>query len=127
MMKSDCRGTIHQTEAHTQLGYRQIGVHTDVLSQEGSDLTVAWKLLLKSVTKKPWPNGSKRRRGARVRIEEHDTLLSLARNRPTCRARSVQGNSRTHQLQFLCLSAALLSPGCPRPSHLTTGDCLHPR
>jgi len=117
-----------RTDAHSPLRYPQIGVHTDVLSQDGSDLAAVLETIIEIGDEETLAQTvAAAFRGARLRIEEHNTLFSLALDTPGLLRPLSAREFSDGQLRFLCLCAALLSPRPPALIALNEPETsLHP-
>lgn len=98
-----------RTDADSPLRQPQIGVQTEILSQDGSDLAAALQTVLEigddSLLRETI---SAAFRGAALRIEATDTLFVLSLQVPGL-LRPLQARELSDgQLRFLCLCAALL-------------------
>jgi predicted ATPase len=117
-----------RTDADSPLRFPQVGVHTDVLASDGSDLAAALQTITEIGDEGFLTEAiSNAFRGASLCIAEHDTLFSLSLQMPgllrTLSARELSDG----QLRFLCLCAALLSPRPPALIALNEPETsLHP-
>lgn len=117
-----------RTDAHSPLRYPQIGVHTDILSQDGSDLAAALEAIIEIGDEDTLAETvAEAFRGARIRIEEQNALFSLALEMPGLLRPLAARELSDGQLRFLCLCAALLSPRPPALITLNEPETsLHP-
>jgi predicted ATPase len=105
-----------RTDSHSPLRYPQIGIQTNVLSHDGSDLAAALETILEIGDQATLESViAEAFRGAKLRIDASETLFSIYLDiqgllRPLSTREFSDG-----QLRFLCLCAALLSP---RPAGL---------
>lgn len=117
-----------RTDSDSPLRYPQVGVHTDVLSQDGSDLAAAIETIIE-IGDESFLNQivAHAFRGATIRVEEANTLFSIFLDLPgLLRPLSLRELS-DGQLRFLCLCAALLSPRPPALVALNEPETsLHP-
>ena len=117
-----------RTDAESPLRFPQIGVHTNVLSQDGSDLAAAIETIIEIGDEAFLTETiADAFRGAFVRVAEADTLFSVLLEMPgLLRPLSLREVS-DGQLRFLCLCAALLSPRPPALIALNEPETsLHP-
>lgn len=117
-----------RTDARSPLRYPQIGLHTDVLSQDGSDLAAALETIIEIGDEDALADTVARAfGGARLRVDEHSTLFSFALEIPGLLRPLSAREFSDGQLRFLCLAAALLSPRSPALIALNEPETsLHP-
>lgn len=117
-----------RTDADSPLRRPQIGVHTSVLSPGASDLAAALETILeigdagglRDIVARAFS-------GARLRIEERETLFSVSLEAPGLLRPLTAREFSDGQLRFLCLCAALLSPRPPALIALNEPETsLHP-
>lgn len=117
-----------RTDAESLLRQPQIGVQTEVLAQDGSDIAASLQTILEIGDDALLRESiSTAFRGASVVIEAADTLFSLSLQTPGL-LRPLQARELSDgQLRFLCLCAALLSPRPPSLLALNEPETsLHP-
>jgi len=117
-----------RTDAASPLRFPQIGVHTNVLSHDGSDLAAALETILE-IGDAAALNESIARAfgGASLRISAHETLFSVHLQVPGLLRPLDAREFSDGQLRFLCLCAALLSPRPPALIALNEPETsLHP-
>ncbi len=117
-----------RTDAHSPLRYPQVGVHTNVLSQDGHDLAAALETILEIGDSEALETAvAEAFRGARVRIESEGTLFAVSLQVPGLQRPLSARELSDGQLRFLCLCAALLSPRPPALIALNEPETsLHP-
>ena len=117
-----------RTDADSLLRQPQIGVQTEVLAQDGSDIAASLQTILEigddALLRETISTAF---RGASLVIEAADTLFSLSLHTPGL-LRPLQARELSDgQLRFLCLCAALLSPRPPSLLALNEPETsLHP-
>jgi predicted ATPase len=117
-----------RTDAMSPLRYPQIGVHTNVLSHDGSDLAAALETIIE-IGDEAALNESIARAfgGASLRISSNETLFSVHLQVPGLLRPLDAREFSDGQLRFLCLCAALLSPRPPSLIALNEPETsLHP-
>lgn len=117
-----------RTDPMSPLRYPQIGVQTNVLSHDGSDLAAALETILE-IGDKAGLNETIARAfgGARLRIAAVETLFSIRLEVPGLLRPLDAREFSDGQLRFLCLCAALLSPRPPALIALNEPETsLHP-
>lgn len=117
-----------RTDAQSPLRYPQIGVQTNVLSHDGSDLAAALETILEIGDEPALTDAIARAfRGARLRVEAQQTLFSIHLEVPGLLRCLDAREFSDGQLRFLCLCAALLSPRPPALIALNEPETsLHP-
>lgn len=117
-----------RTDGRSPLRYPQIGLHTDVLSPDGVDLAAAPETVIEIGDEEALIDTvASAFGGARLRVEEHHTLFSLALEIPGLLRPLSARELSDGQLRFLCLTAALLSPRPPALIALNEPETsLHP-
>ncbi len=117
-----------RTDTHSPLRLPQIGVHTNVLSQDGLDLAAALETILEIGDEAGLSDAvAGAFRGAKIRIDEANTLFSLSLEMPGLLRPLSARELSDGQLRFLCLCAALLSPRPPELIALNEPETsLHP-
>ena len=117
-----------RTDALSPLRFPQIGAQTNVLSHDGSDLAAALETVLEIGDESALTEAIDHAfRGARLRIETHDTLFSIYLEVPGILRPLGAREFSDGQLRFLCLCAALLSPRPPALLALNEPETsLHP-
>lgn len=117
-----------RTDAQSPLRSPQIGVHTSVLSQDGSDLAAALETILEIGDEARLNEAvAQAFRGASLIIEAEETLFRIQLQTPGL-VRPLDARELSDgQLRFLCLCAALLSPRPPALLALNEPETsLHP-
>lgn len=117
-----------RTDADSPLRRPQIGVYTGTLSPDASDLAAALETILEVGDEAGLRDIVARAfSGARLRIEERDTLFSVSLEAPGLLRPLTAREFSDGQLRFLCLCAALLSPRPPALIALNEPETsLHP-
>jgi predicted ATPase len=117
-----------RTDAHSPLRFPQIGVQTNVLSQDGSDLAAALETIIEIGDESGLTETiAGAFRGARLRIEANGTMFSIYLEMPGLLRPLYARELSDGQLRFLCLCAALLSPRPPSLIALNEPETsLHP-
>jgi predicted ATPase len=117
-----------RTDAQSPMRFPQIGVQTNVLSHDGSDLAAALETILEIGDEGALAEAIDHAfRGARLRVDVHDTLFSIHLEVPGILRPLNAREFSDGQLRFLCLCAALLSPRPPALIALNEPETsLHP-
>jgi len=117
-----------RTDTHSPLRSPQIGVQTNVLSQDGTDLAAALQTIFEIGDEIGLAETvASAFRGARLRIEARATLFSVSLEVPGLLRPLHARELSDGQLRFLCLCAALLSPRPPSLIALNEPETsLHP-
>jgi predicted ATPase len=127
---SDAWRFYHQfrTDAGSPLRYPQIGVQTNVLSHDRSDLAAALETILEIGDTSALDEGIARAfGGATLHISSNETLFSVQLQVPGLHRPLDAREFSDGQLRFLCLCAALLSPRPPTLIALNEPETsLHP-
>jgi predicted ATPase len=117
-----------RTDASSPLRQPQVGVHSPVLSHDGSDLAAALQTVIEigdDATLQETIGAAFN--GARLRIESAETLFSMRLEVPGLLRPLHAREFSDGQLRFLCLCAALLSPRPPTLLALNEPETsLHP-
>jgi predicted ATPase len=117
-----------RTDVHSPLRYPQIGIHTDVLSHDGTDLAAALETIMEIGEEEALAHTvATAFQGAKIRVDEQNTLFGLALEIPGLLRPLNARELSDGQLRFLCLCAALLSPRPPGLIALNEPETsLHP-
>ena len=117
-----------RTDALSPLRYPQIGVHTNVLSHDGSDLAAALETIIEIGDDAALSQTIARAfGGASLHITANETLFSVHFQVPGLLRPLDAREFSDGQLRFLCLCAALLSPRPPALIALNEPETsLHP-
>jgi predicted ATPase len=117
-----------RTDAMSPLRYPQIGVHTNVLSHDGSDLAAALETIIEIGDEAALSEIIARAfGGASLQITSNETLFSVHLQVPGLLRPLDAREFSDGQLRFLCLCAALLSPRPPALIALNEPETsLHP-
>lgn len=117
-----------RTDAHSPLRYPQIGVQTNVLSPDGSDLAAVLETILEVGDAAGLEEAVRSAfGGAQLRIVADGTLFSVFLESPGLLRPLSARELSDGQLRFLCLGAALLSPRPPSLVALNEPETsLHP-
>jgi predicted ATPase len=119
-----------RTDAMSPLRYPQIGVHTNALSHDGSDLSAALETIIEIGDSEALSESIARAfGGAKLSISSssNETLFSIHLQVPGLLRPLDARDFSDGQLRFLCLCAALLSPRAPALIALNEPETsLHP-